>query len=182
MHHLIHFYILDFKERNDLNMNKRKKACVLCTALLGCIIASGCTSDKKFSDVEKVVYTTLSSEEVVSIAETPSEKKIKGEALMDVKIVLNLDSTSKSIAYEKSLETVTLLLANMDVALENKINDYTFLINSSKLDVYGNSQKVKVAEIKIDKNTVDKINFDNFNYLNLDKIAQVKKFKYLTEK
>ena len=163
-------------------MNKRKKVYMLCTVLLGCIIATGCTPDKKLSDVEKVVYTTLPSEEVVSVTETPSDKKIKGETLNDVKIVLNLDSASKSIAYEKSLETATHLLANMDVALENKINDYTFLINSSKLDVYGNSQKVKVVEIKIDKNTVDKINFDNFDYLNLDKISEVKKFKYLTEK
>ena len=41
---------------------------------------------------------------------------------------------------------------------------------------------MKVIEVSIDKNTVDKINFENFDYLNLDKICEVKKFKYLTEK
>lgn len=162
-------------------MNKIKRMHILSIALLGSFIITGCAGNKKLSDIEKVVYTVLPIDEIVSVTETESNKKYEGEPLKDVTIVLNLDRVSKSIAYEKSLETATMLLANMDIALENKINDYTFLINSSKLDVYGNAQKVKVVEIKIDKNTVDKINFENFDYLNLDKITEVKKFKYLTE-
>lgn len=161
-------------------MNK-KNFNILLVALMGSVLVSGCVSNNKMSNIEKVVYSTLPSESIVSIDETLSDKTFEGEKLKDVKIIFNLDSVSKSIAYEKTLETTTALLANLDLVLENKINDYTFLINSSELDTYGNSQKVKVAEIKIDKNTVDKINFENFDYLNLDKIADVKKFKYLTE-
>ena len=164
-------------------MEKRKKAYLVCSSVLGSLLlTTGCSQDKNVSEVEQVIYSILPADEVVKIEETDSEVKIEGEKLKDVKIILNLDKYSKSIIYEKSLEVATNILSTIDLTLENKINNYTILVNSSNLDVYGNSQKVKVLEVNIDKDTVDKINFEHFDYLNLDKIAEVKKFKYLTEK
>lgn len=162
-------------------MNKKKINLLTLGVLTSSVFLTGCNSGDNYTNIEKVVYASLSSNEVVKIIESDSNKQIKGHTLKDVEIVLNLDNLSKSIAYEQSLEKVTMLLGVLDSALENEINDYVFKVNSSKLDIYGNKQKVKVIEVSIDKDTVNKINFDNFDYLNLDKICKVTKFKYLTE-
>lgn len=146
------------------------------------LFSTGCMSNNKYTDLEKVLYSILTQEELVKVLETNSDKKIGDKTLKDVEIVLNLDGLSKSIAYEKSLEKVTTVLGVVDSVFEEDINSYIFKVNSSKLDIYGNKQKVRVIEVSIDKDTVDKINFENFDYLNLDKICKVTKFKYLTEK
>ena len=162
-------------------MRKNKATLLTLGVLFGSAFFTGCSSDKGTS-IEKVIGTVLTPSELVKVVETDSNRKIKDKTLKDVEITINLDSLSKSIAYEKSLEKVSFVLSTLDTVLEDEINDYVFKVNSSKLDVYGNKQKVKVIEVSIDKNTVDKINFENFDYLNLDKICEVKKFKYLTEK
>lgn len=146
------------------------------------LFLGGCTPKENYTPIEKTLYSILPKEEVVKIIETDSERKNKDKTLKDVEIVLNVDTLSKSIAYEKSLEKITNILAVMDTVLEGEINNYVFKVNSSNIDVYGNKQKVKVIEVSIDKDTVDKINFEHFDYLNLDKICKVTKFKYLTEK
>lgn len=164
-------------------MKKRNKAYLVSSTLLGSLfLMAGCSNNNNISEIQEVIYTVLPSEEIVKVEETESDVAIEGERLKDVKIILNLEKYSKSIIYDKSLETATYILSALDLALENKINNCTVLVNSSKLDIYGNSQKVKVLEININKDTLDKINFKNFDYLNLDDIAEVKKFKYLTEK
>lgn len=163
-------------------MKKRNKAYLLCSSLLGSLFfVTGCTRYKQTSEIEQIVYSILSSDEVTRIEETQSDVTIEGDVLKDVKITLNLDKFSKSIIYDKSLDIITNILSGIDLILENKINNCTILVNSSELDVYGNAQKVKVLEFNIDKDTLDKINFEHFDYLNLDKVAEVKKFKYLTE-
>ena len=143
----------------------------------------GCTSNEKHTEIEDALYTALTPAELVKVVETDSDRTIKDKTLKDVEITINLEGLSKSIAYEQCLEKVSSVLGTVDYILgEDVVNNYVFKVNTSKLDVYGNKQKVKVIEVSIDKNTVDKINFEHFDYKNLDKIAKVKQFKYLTEK
>lgn len=157
----------------------RKKKILTAIAVVGSgLFSVGCSTNKNLSDIEKVVYTTLKEDEVVKIVETPNSEK---KDLKDVEITLNLEKMSKSVIYEKSLEISTALLNNLNLVFGDSIENYTFLINTTKLDIYGNLQKVKALKVEISRDVVKKINFSNFDYLNLDKICDVTKFKYLTQ-
>ena len=75
----------------------------------------------------------------------------------------------------------TTILNSLHSVLSDEIVNYTILVNTTTIDIYGNEQKVKALKIEVSKDILDKINFDNFDYKNLDKICPVTKFKYLTD-
>ena len=138
----------------------------------------GIKDNKSLSDVEKVLYSVVSADEIVKVTEEANtdNKKVK-----DIEIVLNLDKVSKTIVYDESLRMTTTILNSLHSVLSDEIANYTILVNTTTIDIYGNEQKVKALKIEVSKDILDKINFDNFDYKNLDKICPVTKFKYLTD-
>lgn len=138
----------------------------------------GIKDNKSLSDVEKVLYSVVSADEIVKVTEEANadNKKVK-----DIEIVLNLDKVSKTIVYDESLRMTTTILNSLHSVLSDEIVNYTILVNTTTIDIYGNEQKVKALKIEVSKDILDKINFDNFDYKNLDKICSVTKFKYLTD-
>jgi hypothetical protein len=149
-------------------------------ALIG-IIVVGCRGSKDTS-VKSVITSLIPEDYLVSVVEEESNVILDKYTLRNVEITLNLETYSQSVLDEKIMEYVTNVISATDLLLEDKINNYKFIINSSYLDIYGNNHKVKVMEIAIDKETVDKINFANFDYKNLEAISTVTRFDFLANK
>lgn len=136
----------------------------------------------KQSDMEAVATTVLDNSELISIKEVVVDENVKKKyAKSDLVISLHLEHSSPSIALDNALLKINRVMAVLEGAFKDKINNYKFLINSTALDVYGNEQKVKILEIVVNNEDVDKINFENFNYRNLEKFAEIKKYNYLKE-
>lgn len=151
------------------------------TSLVGCIPVSMGITEKR-SDIEKVAMTVLDSDELVSIKETELDKTSKkSKARKDLDITLNLAHSAKSVALDNALLKSTKVIAVLEETFEEKINDYKFIINTTKFDVYGNEQKMKILEISVDNDEVGKIKFENFDYRNLEKLSEIKKFNYLKD-
>lgn len=161
-------------------MKKKTKAKILTLAIIGTLGLSGCQAKKKTDITHILQSTTVHKDQIVSVKETPI-KDSKKKDIKDVEITLNLRNISKTIIYEESLQTINKALYSLESILGDSINDYTFKINSSVLDIYGNEQKVRVLDLKIKNESVSKIKFENFDYKNLDKISEVKKYKILLD-
>lgn len=151
------------------------------TSLVGCMsISMGII--EKHSDIEKVALTVLDSNELISIKETElDEKTKKNKAKKDLCITLNLAHSVESVALDNALLKSTRVINVLEETFEEKINDYKFIVNTTKFDVYGNEQKIKILEISVDNDEVEKIKFENFDYKNLEKISDIKKFNYLKD-
>ena len=151
------------------------------TSLVGCMsISMGII--EKHSDIEKVALTVLDSNELISIKETElGEKTKKNKAKKDLCITLNLAHSVESVALDNALLKSTRVINVLEETFEEKINDYKFIVNTTKFDVYGNEQKIKILEISVDNDEVEKIKFENFDYKNLEKISDIKKFNYLKD-
>lgn len=167
-------------------MKLNSKRVVLISILLVSLNLVGCNSiynkiSKKYSDVEVVATTVLNDSELVSIKEIELNKDDKNSK-KDLVISLNLPHSSQSVALDNALLKCTRIMNVLEDTFKEKLNDYTFIINTNNFDIYGNEQKMKILEIKIENDTVDKINFENFNYKNLEQLSTIKKFNYLEEK
>lgn len=167
-------------------MKLNLKRVVLISILLVSLNLVGCNSiynkiSKKYSDVEVVATTVLNDSELVSIKEIELNKDDKNSK-KDLVISLNLPHSSQSVALDNALLKCTRIMNVLEDTFKEKLNDYTFIINTNNFDIYGNEQKMKILEIKIENDTVDKINFENFNYKNLEQLSTIKKFNYLEEK
>ena len=151
------------------------------TNLVGCMpISMGII--EKHSDIEKVALTVLDSNELISIKETElDEKTKKNKTKKDLCITLNLAHSVESVALDNALLKSTRVINVLEETFEEKINDYKFIVNTTKFDVYGNEQKIKILEISVDNDEVEKIKFENFDYKNLEKISDIKKFNYLKD-
>lgn len=151
------------------------------TSLVGCMsISMGII--EKHSDIEKVALTVLDSNELISIKETElDEKTKKNKTKKDLCITLNLAHSVESVALDNALLKSTRVINVLEETFEEKINDYKFIVNTTKFDVYGNEQKIKILEISVDNDEVEKIKFENFDYKNLEKISDIKKFNYLKD-
>lgn len=150
-------------------------------SLVGCIPISMSITEK-YSDVEKVAMTVLDSDELISIKETElDEKSKKSKARRDLDISLNLAHSAESVALDNALLKSTRVINVLEETFKEKINDYKFIINTTKLDIYGNEQKIKILEISIDNDEVEKIKFENFDYKNLEKLSNIEKFNYLKD-
>lgn len=154
---------------------------LISTSLVGCIPVSMGIMEKR-SDIEKVALTVLNSDELISIKETElDEKSKKNKVRKDLCITLNLPHSVKSVALDNALLKSTRVMNVLEETFEEKINDYKFIVNTTKFDVYGNEQKIKILEISVDNDEVEKIKFENFDYKNLVKISDIKKFNYLKD-
>lgn len=151
------------------------------TSLVGCIPVSTGIIEKR-SDIEKVVLTVLDSDELISIKETELNVKTeKNKAKKDLCITLNLMHSVESVAIDNALLKATRVLNVLEETYKDQMNDYKFIVNTNKFDIYGNEQKMKILEILIDNDEVEKIKFENFDYKNLEKISKIEKFNYLKD-
>lgn len=151
------------------------------TSLVGCIPVSTGIIEKR-SDIEKVALTVLDSDELISIKETELNVKTeKNKAKKDLCITLNLMHSVESVAIDNALLKATRVLNVLEETYKDQMNDYKFIVNTNKFDIYGNEQKMKILEILIDNDEVEKIKFENFDYKNLEKISKIEKFNYLKD-
>lgn len=154
---------------------------LISTSLVGCIPVSTGIIEKR-SDIEKVALTVLDSDELISIKETELDVKTeKNKAKKDLCITLNLMHSVESVALDNALLKATRVLNALEETFREQMNDYKFIINTTKFDIYGNEQKMKILEIVIDNDEVEKIKFENFDYKNLEKISKIEKFNYLKD-
>ena len=156
--------------------------------LVGIIISSlsavGCVSSTmlsmdKHTNIEKIALTVLTKEELVAIKEVKLDDS--NNSKKDLIITLNLSHCAKSVALENALLKATHTMNALEEVFKDSLNDYTFIVNTDNIDIYGNKQKIKILELYIKNEEIDKINFENFNYKNLEKIATIKKFNYLED-
>lgn len=136
----------------------------------------------KRSDIEKVILTVLTPEELISVKEINVESSKKTDnPKKDLVVTLNLAHSAKNIAVDNALLKITYVINTLEEVFKDSLNDYKFIINTNEFDIYGNKQKLKILEISIKNEDIEKINFENFNYKNLEQIAEIKKFNYLKD-
>ena len=83
----------------------------------------------KQSDMEAVATTVLDNSELISIKEVVVDENVKKKyAKSDLVISLHLEHSSPSIALDNALLKINRVMAVLEGAFKDKINNYKFLI------------------------------------------------------